>query len=104
MTDKDKVSEWTHRAGITQAVGLDPRIGTVAYMQRFADIVENESERLIQASYEAMIHIAQVDLDAYKLGVQREREEVALLVEELGAQGLGTLAIAAAIRLRKPHA
>jgi hypothetical protein len=39
-----------------------------------------------------------------KDGAAEEREEVALLVEELGAQGLGTLAIAAAIRQRNPHA
>jgi hypothetical protein len=38
---------------------------------------------------------------AFMAGAAAEREEVALLVERMGIEGYGTLAIAAAIRQRR---
>ena len=40
---------------------------------------------------------------AFMAGAETERKEVAALVEKMGVEGYGTLAIAAAIRKRGEH-
>jgi hypothetical protein len=46
------------------------------------------------------VHITPAHYKAFMGGAAAEREEVALLVEKMGIEGYGTLAIAAAIRQR----